>query len=438
METILSQAPAERQVRNGGERGRPLTPAAAGKGGLKYVWIIIVRSGGLGAAPICVPDGWTVLVWKLFQFHTPPSFRSTLPPDPAVQRDAPRLGQQDCPSVPEGPPDRGPGRGQGHGPARRHHLAQADAGRGAAEAERSARRHHAVQHGREDHCVRQHQEHVRRGRSVGRGCSDCNCVTSLCRHTLRSLASLLSLPPRGRDEVLGPPFNPRPLHCSQIAERIGEAMPCVVLHGDISQAARDRGLQQFREGKYPVLVATDVAARGLDIPSVELVLHYDVPQVSAGRRSLRCIQGRASGAWASLLIQSSSGYISYRRNVGNITVHPGAQSPSPTLASFPSSSGRRGLPASQRPHGARREDRLGDHPVQRQRVALCGADPEADQGTVCGQILRQTKIRYADRGGRRLALLQGQDAMNMCIYMFMSLHVFSDEPVRRLRWRGPS
>jgi hypothetical protein len=35
-------------------------------------------------------------------------------------------------------------------------------------------------------------------------------------------------------------------------------------------------------------------------------------------------------------------------------------------------------------------------------------------------------------------LLQGQDAMNMCIYMFMSLHVFSDEPVRRLRWRGPS
>ena len=57
-------------------------------------------------------------------------------------------------------------------------------------------------------------------------------------------------------------------------------MPCVVLHGDISQAARDRGLQQFREGKYSILVATDVAARGLDIPSVELVLHYDVPLVS--------------------------------------------------------------------------------------------------------------------------------------------------------------
>ena len=43
------------------------------------------------------------------------------------------------------------------------------------------------------------------------------------------------------------------------------------LHGDMSQNAREKVLAQFREGKFSVLVATDVASRGLDIPNVDLV-----------------------------------------------------------------------------------------------------------------------------------------------------------------------
>ncbi|KAL9260317.1 DEAD-box ATP-dependent RNA helicase 3A, chloroplastic-like protein [Drosera capensis] len=49
------------------------------------------------------------------------------------------------------------------------------------------------------------------------------------------------------------------------------------LHGDISQHQREKTLNGFRRGKFSVLVATDVAARGLDIPNVDLIIHYELP-----------------------------------------------------------------------------------------------------------------------------------------------------------------
>lgn len=50
------------------------------------------------------------------------------------------------------------------------------------------------------------------------------------------------------------------------------------IHGDLSQARRMQVLKQFREGKLDILVATDVAARGLDISGVTHVYNYDIPQ----------------------------------------------------------------------------------------------------------------------------------------------------------------
>lgn len=50
------------------------------------------------------------------------------------------------------------------------------------------------------------------------------------------------------------------------------------LHGDLSQTQRDRVMKRFREGRAELLVATDVAARGLDIENVTHVINYDVPQ----------------------------------------------------------------------------------------------------------------------------------------------------------------
>ncbi len=53
-----------------------------------------------------------------------------------------------------------------------------------------------------------------------------------------------------------------------------------VIHGDLSQQYRQRALEGFRSGKYTLLVATDVAARGLDIDNVSHVINYDVPMTA--------------------------------------------------------------------------------------------------------------------------------------------------------------
>lgn len=49
-------------------------------------------------------------------------------------------------------------------------------------------------------------------------------------------------------------------------------LQCRVIHGDIAQKSREEALQRFRKGDINVLIATDVAARGIDIPDVDLVL----------------------------------------------------------------------------------------------------------------------------------------------------------------------
>lgn len=51
-----------------------------------------------------------------------------------------------------------------------------------------------------------------------------------------------------------------------------------VMHGDIAQNQREVTLKRFKEGKFNVLVATDVASRGLDIPNVDLVIQIEPPQ----------------------------------------------------------------------------------------------------------------------------------------------------------------
>jgi ATP-dependent RNA helicase DDX21 len=62
-----------------------------------------------------------------------------------------------------------------------------------------------------------------------------------------------------------------------VSSAMGRTLGCEALHGDITQSQREKTLNAFREGNFAVLVATDVAARGLDIPNVDLVIHYEIP-----------------------------------------------------------------------------------------------------------------------------------------------------------------
>ena len=57
-----------------------------------------------------------------------------------------------------------------------------------------------------------------------------------------------------------------------------EGVRALPIHGDLRQTARERALADFQAGKVPVLVATDVAARGLHIDAVDVVVHYDPPE----------------------------------------------------------------------------------------------------------------------------------------------------------------
>lgn len=77
------------------------------------------------------------------------------------------------------------------------------------------------------------------------------------------------------------------------------------LHGDIKQEERAAILEGFRNGSYRVVIATDVAARGLDISDIDIVVHYQVPKSTESyiHRSGRCGRAGKSGTIISVVVQ---------------------------------------------------------------------------------------------------------------------------------------
>ncbi len=88
--------------------------------------------------------------------------------------------------------------------------------------------------------------------------------------------------------------------CNRLAEQLEAAgLPALAIHGNKSQAARQKALDAFKSGKTRILVATDVAARGLDIPALPLVINHDLPMVAEdyvhriGRTGRNGLEGEA-------------------------------------------------------------------------------------------------------------------------------------------------
>jgi ATP-dependent RNA helicase DDX5/DBP2 len=89
------------------------------------------------------------------------------------------------------------------------------------------------------------------------------------------LVELLSGQVQAGDRVLV--FTSTKRMCDQLARTLEgrNRIPCVSIHGDREQRERDAALAAFKNGRSPVMVATDVAARGLDIKGVKMVINFD-------------------------------------------------------------------------------------------------------------------------------------------------------------------
>lgn len=113
-------------------------------------------------------------------------------------------------------------------------------------------------------------------------------------------------------------------------ELTADGVPAVELHGNLSQNARERGLKAFTEGEVRVMVATDIAARGIHVDGIELVVHVDPPAEHKAylHRSGRTARAGNEGDVITLVLpEQRKDFTALARaariNVQPVTVEPG-------------------------------------------------------------------------------------------------------------------
>ena len=87
-----------------------------------------------------------------------------------------------------------------------------------------------------------------------------------------------------------------------------QGIGCEAIHGNKSQVARQRALTNFKSGKIRVIIATDIAARGIDIANLEMVINYDLPDVAETYVHRIGRTGRAGNSGTALTFCSQEEY----------------------------------------------------------------------------------------------------------------------------------
>jgi ATP-dependent RNA helicase RhlE len=146
--------------------------------------------------------------------------------------------------------------------------------------------------------------------------------------------------------------------CNRLAEQLEESgIKAAAIHGNKSQAQRQKALNEFKAGRCRVLVATDVAARGLDIPELPLVINYDLPLIPEDyvHRIGRTGRNGATGEAISLVAIDEGGLLSQVQkllgmNVKQVVVEGFEPSQALRMDAKPAVGKRTPRPA-HRPHG---------------------------------------------------------------------------------------
>ena len=91
------------------------------------------------------------------------------------------------------------------------------------------------------------------------------------------------------------------------------------LHGDMKQQARTRVMEQFKQRNYPILIATDVAARGIDVDDIDLVVNYDIPQDNEYYIHRVGRTGRAGKKGKAITLVSGKSQVRFMKDIAKYT-----------------------------------------------------------------------------------------------------------------------
>ena len=118
---------------------------------------------------------------------------------------------------------------------------------------------------------------------------------------------------------------------------------CEGIHGDMNQSQRTRVMEGFKAARIPILVATDVAARGIDVSDVDYVINYDLPQNHEIYVHRIGRTGRAGKAGSAITLLSGRRQVFFMRDIARLVKSEIAPMPIPTVDEIREKRRERGL-----------------------------------------------------------------------------------------------